>query len=107
MCSLVDFAFALQENLVEISKDSFNNFKLRVGIAYGSLVCGVIGAKKPIFDIWGDTVNQASRMTSAGIDDHIQVPRHTALVSCLHINSSCFKFLKNTVFRFWLEWDTE
>ena len=37
------------------------------------LVCGVIGATKPVFDIWGDTVNEASRMDSTGVLGHIQV----------------------------------
>ena len=32
------------------------------GISVGPLVCGVIGATKPVVDIWGDTVNEASRM---------------------------------------------
>ena len=46
---------------------------LRIGVAVGPLVCGVIGATKPVFDIWGDTVNEASRMDSTGLLGHIQV----------------------------------
>ena len=33
-------------------------FMIRIGIAVGALVCGVIGATKPVFDIWGDTVSK-------------------------------------------------
>lgn len=43
------------------------------GITHGPLVGGVIGAKQPVYDIWGNTVNEASRMDSTGILDHIQV----------------------------------
>ena len=43
------------------------------GIHHGPLVAGVIGAKKPQYDIWGNTVNVASRMESTGEDDRIQV----------------------------------
>lgn len=39
----------------------------------GNCVTGVIGAKKPQFDIWGNTVNVASRMESTGSPDKIQV----------------------------------
>ena len=47
--------------------------RVRIGVAVGPLVCGVIGATKPVFDIWGDTVNEASRMDSTGLLGHIQV----------------------------------
>ena len=47
----------------------------------GPLVCGVIGATKPVFDIWGDTVNEASRMESTGTLGCIQVSEKTANVS--------------------------
>ena len=48
------------------------------GISHGSLVGGVIGAKKPVFDIWGDTVNLASRMDSTGEIGKLQIPKETA-----------------------------
>ncbi|KAG1666471.1 Adenylate cyclase type 8 [Nymphon striatum] len=73
LCSLVDYAFQLQESLEEFNKHSFNNFKLRIGISSGPVVGGVIGAKKPVFDIWGNTVNEASRMDTTGSIDSIQI----------------------------------
>ena len=78
VCSLVEFAFAMKQKLEDINKEAFNNFQLRVGICSGSLVSGVIGARKPVYDIWGNTVNVASRMDSTGENWRIQVPSSTA-----------------------------
>lgn len=51
------------------------------GISCGPLVGGVIGARKPVYDIWGNTVNEASRMESTGAMDRIQVTKYTKHVS--------------------------
>uniref|UniRef100_A0A669CEJ6 Adenylate cyclase type 8 n=1 Tax=Oreochromis niloticus TaxID=8128 RepID=A0A669CEJ6_ORENI len=80
LCALADFAIALNESIQEINKHSFNNFELRIGMTHGSVVAGVIGAKKPQYDIWGKTVNLASRMDSTGVSGKIQVPEETYLI---------------------------
>uniref|UniRef100_A0A8C7P7F8 Adenylate cyclase type 8 n=1 Tax=Oncorhynchus mykiss TaxID=8022 RepID=A0A8C7P7F8_ONCMY len=80
LCELADFAIALNESIQEINKHSFNNFELRIGMAHGSVVAGVIGAKKPQYDIWGKTVNLSSRMDSTGVSGKIQVPEDTYLI---------------------------
>ena len=46
---------------------------LHVGMNVGPVVAGVIGARKPHYDIWGNSVNVASRMDSTGVPDYIQV----------------------------------
>nr|XP_030859316.2 adenylate cyclase type 2 isoform X2 [Gorilla gorilla gorilla] len=78
--TMVEFAFALVGKLDAINKHSFNDFKLRVGINHGPVIAGVIGAQKPQYDIWGNTVNVASRMDSTGVLDKIQVTEETSLV---------------------------
>ena len=50
-----------------------SSLQLRIGIAIGPVTAGVIGARKFSYDIWGDTVNVASRMESSGIPGRIQV----------------------------------
>ncbi|XP_028404912.1 adenylate cyclase type 3-like isoform X2 [Dendronephthya gigantea] len=77
LVDLVDFALALKGRLNEINQESFNDFVLRVGLHCGPVVGGVIGAKKPHYDIWGNTVNVASRMDSTGKGGYIQIVEKT------------------------------
>jgi adenylate cyclase len=54
------------------------NLAIRIGIASGPVVAGVIGRHKFIYDLWGDTVNAASRMESPGAPAQIQVTEESA-----------------------------
>ncbi|XP_034088350.1 adenylate cyclase type 4-like [Gymnodraco acuticeps] len=76
--TMVEFAIALMNKLEFINTHAFNSFKLRIGINHGPVIAGVIGAHKPQYDIWGNSVNVASRMDSTGVLDKIQVTEETA-----------------------------
>ncbi|XP_012586190.1 PREDICTED: adenylate cyclase type 7 [Condylura cristata] len=77
---LVEFSIALMSKLDGINRHSFNAFRLRVGINHGPVIAGVIGARKPQYDIWGNTVNVASRMESTGEMGKIQVTEETCSI---------------------------
>ncbi|XP_016988238.1 adenylate cyclase type 3 isoform X2 [Drosophila rhopaloa] len=74
---LVEFALELKHALQSINEQSFNHFVLKMGINHGPITAGVIGARKPHYDIWGNTVNVASRMESTGKAGAIQVTEET------------------------------
>ena len=58
------------------------DLKVRIGIHVGPVVAGVIGTHKFIYDVWGDTVNTASRMESFGAPGRIHVSAETYGVLC-------------------------
>ena len=70
---MMNFANGMLEDLKEFNKTSKVKISMRIGINCGTIVAGVIGKSKFIYDIWGDTVNVASRMESNGEAEKICV----------------------------------
>jgi len=70
---VASMAAALAERVAALPASRRLGVMFRVGINCGPVVAGVIGTKKFIYDIWGDTVNVASRMESTGIPGRVQV----------------------------------
>ncbi|NES19370.1 MAG: adenylate/guanylate cyclase domain-containing protein [Symploca sp. SIO3E6] len=70
-------AIDMQEAIKRFSQETGNALSIRIGINTGPVVAGIIGRKKFVYDLWGDTVNIASRMESHGIPGSIQVSEST------------------------------
>ena len=74
-CALM--ALDMLEVLHHFNRRNSLGLDLRIGINSGPVVAGIIGTKKFTYDLWGDTVNMASRMESHGQSDRIQVSAAT------------------------------
>ncbi|MQM32752.1 MAG: adenylate/guanylate cyclase domain-containing protein, partial [Candidatus Accumulibacter phosphatis] len=79
-----DFSGALAEMALEMCRLLHDDvqlnemrLELRIGMGTGPVVAGVVGKKKFIYDLWGDTVNIASRVTSEGVPGVVQVDDRT------------------------------
>ena len=75
--ALVDMALEMRNLLQHDFKVNHMHLEVRIGIGTGPVVAGVVGKKKFIYDLWGDTVNIASRITSEGVPGMVQVDQAT------------------------------
>lgn len=70
-------AIEMQDYMRQLKHKDINIWDLRIGIHTGAVIAGVVGHKKLSYDIWGDTVNTASRMESSGEAGKINISGHT------------------------------
>ncbi|MCK9255726.1 MAG: HD domain-containing protein [Bacteroidales bacterium] len=70
-------ALEMQRKIIEINNESSLKLGIRIGVHTGAVVAGVVGSKKLEYDIWGDTVNIASRMESHGLVNKVNISETT------------------------------
>ena len=88
LVNLVNFALQLLDLITWVnSKLNGHMLHLKVGLNYGPVTSGVVGTSKLLYDIWGDTVNVASRMESTGVTGRIHLPG-----SCVPLLERYFEF---------------
>jgi class 3 adenylate cyclase len=75
--AIANLALDMQQAIARFNIEQSQAFSIRIGINTGPVVAGVIGLKRFIYDLWGDTVNIASRMESHGLAGGIQVSEAT------------------------------
>lgn len=74
---IADLALGMQKAFGEFCRDNNVDLKMRIGVHSGAVIAGVIGKQKFSYDLWGNTVNLASRMESEGVPNRIQMSAET------------------------------
>jgi class 3 adenylate cyclase len=90
-----EFAISIAEEFAKQSKSNSslkgglgNDIGIKIGIASGNAISGIIGQLRPAFDLWGNTMNLASRLESTAGNGEIQVCHQTMLYSMQHYKFS-------------------
>jgi adenylate cyclase len=75
--AVADMALGMIDAVLETGKQFGESLEARIGIHSGEVVAGLIGQHRSIYDVWGDTVNTASRLESSGMPSRIHISETT------------------------------
>ena len=75
--AMAELALAMLATLEQLNRTLETPFQVRIGIHTGPVIAGVIGVNKFIYDVWGDTVNLASRLEAHGVPGRIHISEAT------------------------------
>ena len=81
LTSMLEMALLMGQAIAHLRTPYGERLQLRIGIDSGPVVAGVIGHRKFSYDLWGDTVNRASRMESHGLPGRVHVTERVALLA--------------------------
>ena len=91
LAAMATMALAMHENVRKLNSE-FGGLSLRIGLQVGSVIAGVIGIRKFIYDVWGDTVNTASRLESHGAPGRYSRQRNGVRATA---RTLCFRGARN------------
>ncbi|WP_259293206.1 adenylate/guanylate cyclase domain-containing protein [Legionella bozemanae] len=78
--NIANYALAILEKMQAFNQENQMQLQLRIGITYGTVIAGIIGHKKFVYDIWGNVVNLASRLEETSLPNKIQISEKMAFM---------------------------
>ncbi|KTC90833.1 adenylate/guanylate cyclase domain-containing protein [Fluoribacter dumoffii] len=78
--NIANYALAVLDKMMAFNKENQMNLQFRIGITYGTVIAGIIGHKKFVYDIWGNVVNLASRLEETSLPNKIHISEKMAFM---------------------------